>query len=78
MTNRCDAQQRLKPMLGVGGAGRFTAAGAHCRRGPDGSRLGDALGLDRTSVWVLLIWRVWSERIYNRRRQRTIEVRDRA
>src|SRR3954449_8916355 len=27
MTNRCDAQQRLKPMLGVGGAARFTATG---------------------------------------------------
>lgn len=26
----------------------------------------------KSSLWVLLIWDVWSERIYNRARQRTI------
>jgi len=32
----------------------------------------------RSSLWVLLVWDVWSERVYNRARQRTIGERDRA
>jgi hypothetical protein len=31
-----------------------------------------------SSLWVLLIWGVWSERVYNRARARTIAEKDHA